>query len=153
MKEHILQTFKKANLLIEENDYSIASIIDKEHQYAVFVDRESNRVPDLTILMTQDGMEQIGEDFELPYNAYGEIPLLRLFNYLLEHEDETWIVDTDILNWNITVGGFRDLDEVIDSEELGKFNSLEALNEIFGDKEHGMPMVFVLHVQLRDYMS
>jgi len=152
-RKAILESFKQACLRFDETQHEKISIIDKDHRYAIQMHRGESRIPSLTILMPQETMEKLGEDFQLSYNAFGEIPLLHLFGYLIEHEDETWIIDTDVLNWNIITGAFRDLDEVFDSSNMPVFQNAQELDNLLGHKEFGMPLVFVLHVELRDYMS
>ncbi len=104
------------------------------------------RVPAIKIFLTTHWGEQLthGSAFN-----FGETPMMQLFSYILRNEQETWITDTDVLNWNIQAGSLRDPASIIALLDNTVAHPI-TLREYFGNEDE---MVIMLSVELNDYMS
>ena len=107
-------------------------------------DAKGLRVPTIKVFMNTHWADKLlhGDNF-----GYGEMPMMNLFRFIMENEDETWITNTSVLNWNMQMGTLRNPTEMFAYmwPTLGPKTTVE---EYFG---LGDEMVTFLTVELNDY--
>jgi len=105
------------------------------------------RVPAIRIFLTTDFADLLigeGESY-----TFGEVPMMNLFKYILANEFETWIVDTDVLNWNMQMGTLRDPSGIVHRLNATVAHGTTILDNFGFENE----MVAFMTIELADYMS
>ena len=150
MKDLIIEKFLETSRKSEEKDCMIIEGIKPGSNDYIIQVLKKDRVHPFVIIMNENCFNELSKDYDIKWTGYGEIVLLRLFNEIVEKENENWIVDTDVLNWDIKVGAARDFEDFCNTTRLFPESEFDPG---FGDDIFGDEMVFFLYVQLNDYMS
>ncbi len=124
-------------------------------EFGIFARKVPNRdrIPRFIIIGNTDFREMLEREFEQP-DMYGETMVL-LFKYLLQHEDETWIFDTDAMIWDVRFGHLRDMGEVWDLDLGPDIHIADLQTEAISDvqiEDRGELVIF-LKVALHDWIS
>ena len=143
-RKAILESIKDNLIILNESDDESIKVIDTKYNFAIKIRNWPDcRLSEIQIAMPESTLNRLREEFPESYPGYGEETLLPLLMYIMKHEDETWIVDTDPLSWHIRVGAVRDQEDAEDFLD-------HRLDEINSDEGE---MFFILGVHLDDYMS
>ena len=137
--DSIIKSTKEACVSLDEGlEYGAKGRIVEGDGFVVAAIKGEGRIFDLSMCFTSDTVKGI-------YDFVGVIPfdeaissgfvLFELLTHLIENEEETWIVDTDPLAWDVQAGFLRDVEDIeidgmreamekqaISSEWIGYFN-------------------------------
>jgi hypothetical protein len=153
MKEQVKNEFYKLSQQVNTDSQTHGIHQDGQNgskfQITMFNDL---RVPSFLIVTNVDGFNELTADYQLTPNM-GEMTMLELFKDIYENENEQWIVDTDILNWNIKVGSVREYPDIQDELNSCHVGSLQYQNFFKNMDESDDNIYCFLFVQLNDYMS
>ena len=147
MKDLIIKEFFLTCAEVEETEEPKMRI---GNGFLVMVLLNTDRVNPFIIVCNEAVITKLTIEYDCYKDNYGESPFFRLFDEILKTEAERWIVDTDVLSWNIQVGTARDFDDL--NQNIKMF-PIDEFDQNFGINNFGKEMVFYLSVQLNDYMS
>ena len=143
------------------NEHKPMYVLDKEKGFLIGITNYhtvlgTNRVPEFVVVIKGNLLDNIATEMGLKSTYYGEIPMLRLFEKIMERDsDEQFVCDTDVLSWDFKAGNARDYCDL--GVTLGEWNRHlyhyigEGLEELFVSDPNEMPTF--LTVRLYDYMS